>query len=344
MSSLAPFPSAPPARLLRVSRADVGAPILDLLEWGALVAPADVATIDLTGPGAVACLQGLLTNDIEAPGDGSFVYGALLSPKGMIVVDAWAARSGATVRLTVTLEGREAAVALLARSVPPRLARIADRSGDFAAFRVAGPRATQVVEAADLPLPEAAARVAASDDLEVARGPDGAPFAFQVVVSRAGAAELERRLIRAGATAAPPAALEVTRVLAGWPRLGAEVDAKTIPQEVRFDEIGGVSYTKGCYTGQETVSRLHFQGHTNRELRGLEFDATPTTAGDERPVVTLDERDVGRLTSVVELPEDRCVGLAVLRREVGPGTVVRAGGPLARVVPLPLSLRPPRPA
>jgi folate-binding protein YgfZ len=317
--------------------------VLDALERGAMVAPADVATIHVTGPGAVQCLQGLLTNDIEVPGDDSFVYGALLSPKGMIVVDAWAARGGATVRLTVTLEGRDAAVALLARSVPPRLARITDRSADFAAFRMAGPRATQVAESAGLPLPEAAARVAAIEDVEVARAPEGAPFALQVVVPRGGAAEFERRLIRAGATLAPPAALELTRVLAGWPRLGAEVDAKTIPQEVRFDEIGGVSYTKGCYTGQETVSRLHFRGHTNRELRGLEFDVAPAAVpGDERVIVTLDDKDVGRLTSVVELPGGRSVGLAVLRRDVGAGASVRAGGSPARVVLLPFSLRTPR--
>src|SRR5204863_149594 len=76
---------------------------------------------------------------------------------------------------------------------------------------------------------------------------------------------LAGRLAAAGAVEAEPAMLELARILAGWPRLGAEVDDKTIPQEVRFDEIGGVSYTKGCYTGQETVARLHFRGHANRQ-------------------------------------------------------------------------------
>jgi folate-binding protein YgfZ len=345
MSSAAPFPSAPPVRLRRLDPGDAGELTLDALERGAFVAPADVATVVVTGPGAVACVQGLLTNDVETPGDGSFVYGAMLTPKGMIVVDAWSARDGATVRLTVELEGREPAVALLARSIPPRLARIADRSADFAVLRLAGPRAAAVVHAATLPLPDGPGRVAAQGDVAVARAPEPAPFAVQIVAPRPDVADVERRLARVGATVAPPAALELTRILAGWPRLGAEVDSKTIPQEVRYDEIGGVSYTKGCYTGQETVSRLHFRGHTNRELRGLELDAAPASPdGGEAPAVTRDDRDVGRVTSLAALPAERWIGLALLRREVAAGTVVRAAGVPARVVPLPFALRPPRPA
>src|SRR5207249_1848019 len=112
------------------------------------------------------------------------------------------------------------------------------------------------------------------------------------------------RLGAAGAVPADAATLELARILAGWPRLGAEVDDKTIPQEVRYDELGGVSYTKGCYTGQETVSRLHFRGHTNRYLRGLLFDAEPPAApADGWSSVTHLDRDVGRVTSLAWVPE-----------------------------------------
>src|SRR5437773_2242912 len=127
--------------------------------------------------------------------------------------------------------------------------------------------------------------------------------------------------------------LELARILAGWPRLGAEVDDKTIPQEVRFDEIGGVSYTKGCYTGQETVARLHFRGHANRQLRGLLFDPEPPAAPAQgwTAVMHLD-REVGRVTSLAFVPESgvagagRWIGLAVIRREVASGAMVRAAG------------------
>ena len=97
------FPTAPSATVTRLERDAVPAEIVDQLRAGAIVAPADVGVIDLLGPGAgaITCFQGLLTSDIEKPGDGAFVYGALLTPKGMIVVDGWAARLGPRVRFTV---------------------------------------------------------------------------------------------------------------------------------------------------------------------------------------------------------------------------------------------------
>src|SRR5438093_1374927 len=221
-------------QVARVEPGEVTPALVTALYTGAVVSPVAAGVVALTGPGAVPSFQGLLTNDVDLPGDGSFVYGALLTPKGMIVVDGWAA--------------------------------------------------------------------------------------------------------------AGPAALELSRILAGWPRVGAEVDEKTIPQEARFDEIGGVSYTKGCYTGQETVARLHFRGHVNRQVRGLLFDPEPPAAPAEGwSVVTHIDRDVGRVTSLAFVPDvgvagaGRWIGLALVRREVPPGAVVRAAGRDARVVDLPFA-------
>ncbi|MGH7699637.1 MAG: YgfZ/GcvT domain-containing protein [Gemmatimonadales bacterium] len=329
------LPAAPPARVRRLHPDSLSPAVLDTVNRGAAVAPVEAAVTELIGPGAVACFQGLLTNDIETPGDGAFLYGALLTPKGMIVVEGWAGRTGAAVRYTVPGEGRDALLALLARSVPPRLARTVDRSADLAVLRLAGPRAAEIARTAGLPVPTEPGRAAQTDDVEIARPANGAPFALQLTAPADRTPDLQARLTDAGALASP-AALELHRVLAGWPRLGAEVDAKTIPQEVRYDEVGGVSYTKGCYTGQETVSRLHFRGHANRLLRGLAFDAPPE-ARDPLPV-TLEDRDVGRVTTLVPFPDGRCIGLAVLRREAVPGMTVRAGGTDARVIDLPFSL------
>ncbi|MFN2637862.1 MAG: folate-binding protein YgfZ [Gemmatimonadaceae bacterium] len=334
--------------VIRLERQDLPAEVVDQLRAGAIVAPADVGIIDLTGPGsgAVTCFQGLLTNDIEKPGDGAFIYGALLTPKGMIVVDGWAARLGPRVRFTVPAEGRERALAILQRSVPPRLARFADRGTDLTALRIAGAHAVAVMGAAGVPLPPAAHRVVEEQvgdgTIEVARAGDLGPFVFQITIPADRRDTLQQRLINAGAHSAGPPALELARILAGWPRLASEVDEKTIPQEVRFDEIGGVSYTKGCYTGQETVSRLHFRGHANRHLRGLLFEADPPATPPTGGIAVMhEERDVGRVTSVAWLPDGggsllgRWIGLAILRREVEPGTLVRAAGREARVVTLP---------
>jgi len=342
------FPTAPPATVTRLEQDAVPAEIVDRLRAGAVVAAAEVGVIDLTGSaeGAITCFQGLLTNDLEKPGDGAFVYGALLTPKGMIVVDGWAARLGSRVRYTVPAEGRERALAILQRSVPPRLARSADRTADTTVLRLAGAHAVAVMGAAGLPVPHAANRVMESSAggvaLEVARTSDVAPFVFQVTLAAEHTEPVRTRLIEAGAYSTNADALELARILAGWPRLASEVDEKTLPQEVRFDEIGGVSYTKGCYTGQETVSRLHFRGHANRQLRGLLFESDPPAApASGWSVVTHDEQDVGRVTSIAWLPDGggsvlgRWIGLAILRREVPIGATVRAAGREARVVALP---------
>ena len=345
----APPPAGPPT-VLRLPSGPWAAPVVQALRAGAVVAPADVGVIELAGGGAVACMQGLLTNDIEKPGDGSFVYGALLTPKGMIVVDGWTARLETTVRFTVPVSGggRDRALAILVRSVPPRLARTTDRTGEVAVLRIAGAHALAIAEAARIPAPPAPGRVVAATldgaPCEIARATEGAPFALQISVAPADAARVATRLTQAGAITALSPALELARVLAGWPGLAAEVDERTLPQEVRLDTIGGVSYTKGCYTGQETVSRLHFRGHTNRGLVGFEFEGEP---GPVEPLaVFLEDREIGRVSTVAWLPEGaalsspsgRWIGLGLLRGEASPGTLVHAGGVAARVVALPFAL------
>lgn len=336
--------------MLRLPAGAWAAPVVQALRAGALVAPADVGVLELAGAGAVSCMQGLLTNDIEKSGDGCFVYGALLTPKGMIVVDGWTGRVGTTVRFTVPAAGggRERALAVLTRSVPPRLARTTDRTGEQAVLRLSGAHALAIAEAARIPTPTATGRVITAHvdgvPCEIARAADGAPFTLQIGVPPGEAVRVAARLTQAGALGAHAPALELARVLAGWPALANEVDERTLPQEVRLDTIGGVSYTKGCYTGQETVSRLHFRGHANRGLVGLEFEGEPGP-GETLPVFW-EHGEIGRVSSVAWLPEGgalaapsgRWIGLGILRVEARPGTLVHAGGSAARVVALPFAL------
>ncbi len=325
---------------------DAVTPVLfTALQTGAVFARADVGVLTLAGPGAAASLQGLLTNDIEKPGDGAFTYGAMLTPKGMIVVDGWAARQGTTLTYTVPADRRPAAFTIFTRSIPPRLARTSDRTDEVVVFRLAGPQVLAKAQAAGLAVPPSAGRVLSltldAAECDVARASDQAPFVLQVTAPAAAAAAVAQRLSAAGVLAAGPVALECARILGGWPQVGAEVDEKTIPQEVRLEELGGVSFTKGCYTGQETVSRLHFRGHVTRHLRGLLFDAEPA---DGVGSVIYQDRDAGRVTSVAWIPEQRIsgggrwIGLAMVRREVDAGMVVRAAGRDARVVSLPFAL------
>jgi len=311
---------------------------LDRIRHGATVVTTVPTVLRVSGPGALACLQGLLTNDLEKPGDGSLVYGALLTPKGMIVVDAWVLRQGDTFTLIVPPGGHSAALELFTRQLPPRLARTADLTGQATVAWLLGAHGFQVLAKSAVGMPDSAGRVASVggelSPVAVALAPEAAPFVGLAVGLSPAVEPLIARLVAAGAVPGDEGDLHAARLLSGWPALGVEIDERTLPQEVRYDEIGGVSYTKGCYTGQETVARLHFRGHTNRELRGLRWtDAEPL---DGRLVVH-GAKDVGSVRSTLTL-EDRVLGLGVIRREVSPGEEVTAGGRRARVVALPFGV------
>jgi folate-binding protein YgfZ len=142
-------------------------------------------------------------------------------------------------------------------------------------------------------------------------------------------------LLLAGATPVGEAAAEVVRVERGVPRYGIDVDDTTIPQEAGLNERA-VSFTKGCYVGQETVARLHYRGKPNRHLRGLRLPGPAPTGAELR----LGERVVGTLGSAVVSPRLGPIGLALVRREAEPGARVLvqwAGAPgvEAEVVALP---------
>lgn len=296
------------------------------------------AVLRVQGGGALQCLQGLLTNDLEQPGDGSLVYGAFLTPKGMIVTDAWSLRAADEFLLVVPPAGHAALLDIFRRTLPPRLARVEDLTGAWSVAWIVGRTAAALPAAAGLaPVPDGPARVTTiatgSGDVRMASGGEAAFFGAMLVGPEAAVGDAASRLTATGAREGDAEDLEAARVLAGWPALGLEIDERTLPQEVRYDELGGVSYTKGCYTGQETVARLHFRGHTNRDLRGLVWhDAAPVTD----PAVIKDGKPVGTVRSRLA-SGDRTVALALLRREVGLGDVVTAAGRAATVVPLPFA-------
>jgi len=308
---------------------------LDRVRRGAAVVIDHPAVFRITGQGSLACLQGLFTNDLEQPGEGSLTYGAMLTPKGMIVVDAWVARHTGTLTLIAPGRGREAVQDIFRRGLPPRLARASDETETSAVAWVLGEHGFHTLAQSAIGTPEASGRVVEHDGgggaLLVALAPEGAPFAALLAGPVPAVEAAVRRLLLAGAMRGEESDLHAARIIAGWPALGVEIDEKTLPQEVRYDEIGGVSYTKGCYTGQETVARLHFRGHTNRELRGIAWREPGAPSG--RAVVAR-EKEVGTVRSTLTV-DRRTLGLALVRREVEPGSEVVAGGRGATLVRLP---------
>ncbi len=303
------------------------------LDSGALAVPREGdARLRLTGSGRVACLQGLVTSDVVKAGEGSRSFGALLTNKGMIVAPLWISRLAEAVLLELPAVAAPAVHDVFARSLPPRLCRHEDVTGTTIAIGLYGPRAAEVLARVVGPFPAGASELPyASGRVAVAPAVQRGVPGFDLVAGAALARALLDDLLVQGASAGGSAALERARILAGIPRLGAEIDERTLPQEVRFEELGAVSFTKGCYLGQETVARLHFRGHANRRLAGLALEEAPASLPLE---LTLQDRPVGRLTSATWMPDlGRWFALGVVRRELEPGTEVRtAAGPVATVL------------
>jgi tRNA-modifying protein YgfZ len=210
-----------------------------------------------------------------------------------------------------------------------RQVELAEPGSELAILSLVGPAAGELIGTGPL-APEHAHR-----ELEV--GSVGCravatDLGIDLICPASQAPEVARALIEAGAAQVSEPAAEILRVESGRPRFGREMSAATIPQEAGIDGRA-VSFTKGCYIGQETVARLHYKGKPNRHLRGLRLEG-PVAEDDP---IALDDREVGRIGTAVISPAHGPIALAVIRREVEPGAMVEvgAGGVGARVVELP---------
>lgn len=303
-----------------------------LAEGAVLVRHDDESRVRLTGHGRVQCLQGLVTCDVDKPGDGSQLFGALLTNKGMIVAPLWITRLQDSILVALPGEAAAGIHEVMVRSLPPRLCRHEEVTGTTIGLGLHGPRAGEVLAQLVGPVPEGGAATSpyANDRVVVAASTARGAPGYDVVVSVALARALTDDLLSSGATSGSAALRERSRIIAGIPRLGAEIDERTLPQEARLEDLGAISYTKGCYLGQETVARVHFRGHANRRLAALALDTAPATLPLE---LALGGKPVGRLTSAAWTGErGGWVGLGVIRREVESGAALAvAGGGIATV-------------
>jgi folate-binding protein YgfZ len=308
---------------------------VEALRSGSIFVSDQPALVQLEGPGAVECVQGLLTNDIVAAGEHSVSYGAMLTSKGMIMLDPFVLRAEGSLILVLPAEAREPALSHLGRTIPPRLAKVRDRTGEWEAAWILGEGSEAVLRRSGESLPKAgkvAPNLDGEDHWFLAKATREMPFACLAVGGKAPVGRIMDRLQKAGAVLGDEATLAAARVLAGWPTLGREIDEKTLPQEVRFDELSAVSYSKGCYTGQETVARVHFRGHPNRHLRAVTL--TEGSIPADRKLFR-EAKEVGVLRTTVRMV-DRTIGLATLRREVPEDATLQSGAVEVRLVPFPL--------
>jgi folate-binding protein YgfZ len=300
-----------------------------LREECGLLDRSDRGKLLVSGPDAAEFLQGQLTNDVEAlePGDGQ--YAALLDRKGHMQSDMRVLRPVAEEILIDTEPvAREAVLRHLTMYSIGREVTVEDVSEERAILSLIGPRSVEI--AATAALPENACEGTSVAGVECLAA--GTREGIDLIAASADRERLREALLAAGAVEVSAAAAEILRIESGVPRFGAEMGAETMPAEAGIVE-DVVSFTKGCYIGQETVARLHYKGRPNRHLRGLRL------SGRAEPGATLrlGEKEVGRLGSAGVSPAHGLIGLAILRREAEPGAELAVGedGVTAEVTALP---------
>ncbi|HET7507724.1 MAG TPA: glycine cleavage T C-terminal barrel domain-containing protein [Solirubrobacterales bacterium] len=286
----------------------------------------------VSGAEAAEYLQGQLTNDIEAIGPGEGAYAALLDRKGHLQGDMRVLRpgEGPDLLLDTEPEALEAVRRHLGMYKIGRQVDVVDVTAERALLSLIGPRAVEIAGSPALPENFCAEVTIAGAPVLAVGTDDGIDLVFEAEARERVAAAL----LAAGAAEVTAEAAEILRIEAGRPRFGAEMGTETMPAEAGIVE-GAVSFTKGCYIGQETVARLHYKGKPNRHLRGLKLSAAVgAQPGDP---ILLGEKEVGRLASAGVSPAFGPIGLAILRREAEPGATVVVGedGVTAEVTALP---------
>jgi tRNA-modifying protein YgfZ len=293
----------------------IAAPEYELLTEGAgLVERADRAVFRVRGAEAAEFLQGQLTNDVEGLEPGRGCYAAVLSAKGKLRADL------RTLRLEDGfLLDTEPIAAPVLRHLLETYAlgrQVSHTEEPLAVVSILGPAARERLDAAP---PE--------EEHAWVRGDHGLYVATDLGVDVIGDPGVADAL---GIERVSEEVAECLRIEAGRPRLGRDMGSETIPQEANLNERA-VSFTKGCYVGQETVARLHYRGKPNRHLRGLRL-SEPAEHGDP---ILLDERKVGKVGSACISPRLGPIAIAVVRREAAPGDTVTVNGSEAQVVDLP---------
>ncbi|HUB73304.1 MAG TPA: glycine cleavage T C-terminal barrel domain-containing protein [Solirubrobacteraceae bacterium] len=284
----------------------------------------------LTGPEAVEFLNGQVTNELAGlrPGEGR--YAAFLTHKGkmlgdlrVLAVEAEPAAAAAAGELELLLDTERACLQALFDMI--RRYRVGyrvelhKRTLERGLLSLIGPRAAAVAGVESLGEAEHANAPLELDGIDTlaVRTDTG----VDLLCAAGDTAAMMRALVARGAEPVSEQAAECLRIERGRPRYGVDLDDGVIPQEAGLNERA-VSFTKGCYVGQETVARLFYKGKPNRHLRGLRLSA-PASAGAE---LRLGERPVGILTSVALSPRLGPIGLALVRREAQPGARLELAG------------------
>jgi folate-binding protein YgfZ len=297
-----------------------------LLETAGVIDLSFRSRLCLVGADRARFLHGQVTNDVKQLRVGSGCYAAITTAKGKMESDVNVFCLADELLLDFEPGRAEKISQRLEKFVVADDLQIVDAAPHYGLLNVSGPRAEAVIRALNLfadipaaPLGSVKVSDATLGEIYLANHPRLGGIGFDLFVPNHSLGAVADRLIAAakaiGGRAAGGRAFETARIEAGIPRFGADMDETNIPLECGI-ENRAITYTKGCYLGQEVINRIHSVGHVNRELRGLRLADNLNSLPQRGDKLFYADKEVGHVTSAVRSPKlNANVALGYVRRE-----------------------------
>ncbi len=293
--------------------------------------------IRVSGSEATMFLNGLMTNDMKSLGANRWMPAVFPTVQGRLIGAVRVIR-GSEPSFVIDTEtaSHEAVLKTISRFTMAGDFKVSDITGETALLTVQGQLAGEVIEkvfetsASEIPVNG----VSEVQQVTIIRATHTGENGFDILVDSSQKAELLQALEDAGAQPVSDDTLEILRVEAGIARFGVDMDDTSVVPETNLDEA--VSYTKGCYVGQEIIVRIKHRGHPAKKFTGLKFE-TDVQIESGAVINSTENQEIGRVTSAVISPQLGSIGLGYVRYEqLTEGTrVVVSDGIDATVTALP---------
>jgi len=297
---------------------DGGAGLIDLSSRGRL---------RVSGSEATMFLNGLITNDMKTLAENRWMPAAFPTVQGRLIGAVRVVRLKDAFVIDTDAESHEAVLKTVSRFTLAGDFHVKDLTTETALLSVQGKRAVEVVEkvletsVSDLPRDGVLETNWQNTPVTIIRATHTAEDGFDILIDSAEGAQLRQALIDADAQTVSPDVFEVLRIEAGIARFGHDMDETNVVTETNLDDA--VSYTKGCYVGQEIIVRIKHRGHVAKKLTGLRFQ-TEKKIEPGTIIKSSDGKEIGKLTSTAFSPKlEATIGLGYVRYEfLNPGTTV----------------------
>ncbi|MDF1663118.1 MAG: glycine cleavage T C-terminal barrel domain-containing protein [Planctomycetota bacterium] len=284
--------------------------------------------IRATGPDTKTYLHKMTSNDIEAIKDGAGQHGLYLTAQGKILSELHVYQTdGKTLYLQVPNASSAMVLQRFDMFVLNNDVTLENLASTRVLLSVQGPKSDEILKSlggtlGETPLSHTSWDLDGASCVLIRRVRFGGK-GFDLVIPKDQAAQVAETVKKAveehGGGVVGSEGAEVLRVSAAVPAFGKEINDEILPQEAYLEQTA-ISFDKGCYPGQETVAKIKYRGRVNRHLVKFEIDGE--TVPEERPVVEKDGKKVGLLTSAIQVPESKIVGLGYVKNTVDLGSEV----------------------